>query len=60
MESHQDSAEPQPIESRTDTGGAWAAAGPLVALGLIGLMLVQSCLPSTGTPSAPARTTAPR
>jgi hypothetical protein len=47
-------AEPPPIRSRTDTGGAWSAAGPLLALALIGLMLVQSCLPpSATTPGAP-------
>ena len=60
MESGQDVDEPQPIQSRKDSGGAWAAAGPLIALGLIGLMLVQSCLPSSGTPSTPAATKRPR
>jgi hypothetical protein len=53
MQPEPDGDEPQPIQSRTDTGGAWAAAGPLIALGLIGLLLVQSCLPGA-PPSAPA------
>jgi hypothetical protein len=64
MEPHQgsdapDSDEPPPIQSRTDTGGGWAAAGPLIALGLIGLMLVQSCMPGA-KPGMPSAAIAPR
>jgi hypothetical protein len=39
-----DSAEPPSIQDRTDTGGPWSAAGPLIALALIGAMLVNACL----------------
>jgi hypothetical protein len=45
MEQRPDDVDPPAIERRTDTGGPWFAALPLVALALIGLMLVRACLP---------------
>lgn len=44
MEQRND-ADPPGVRSRTDGGGGWSVAWPLLALALIGLMLVRACLP---------------
>ena len=45
MEQQPDDFDPPAIERRSDTGGPWSTALPLIALALIGLMVVRSCLP---------------
>lgn len=45
MEQRSDDIDAPAIERRTDTGGPWFVAVPLIALALIGLMLVRACLP---------------
>lgn len=58
---HSASSEPPQIQQRTDTGGPWSAAWPLIALALIGLMVVRACLPSAPVAaSAPPTMQAPR
>jgi hypothetical protein len=60
MDAHDDppaADEPPPIRGRTDTGGPWSTAWSLVALGLIGLMVLRTCVPAppgAGPASAPA------
>ena len=51
-----DDAEPPAIQNRRDTGGPWSTAWSLLALALIGLMLVRTCVPSlpASTPAPPA------
>jgi hypothetical protein len=51
-----DPAEPPSIQDRTDTGGPWSAAGPLIALALVGAMLINACLAER--PAGPAAPTA--
>ncbi|MGB2815656.1 MAG: hypothetical protein WBC37_00375 [Burkholderiaceae bacterium] len=57
---HADDAEPPAIQGRRDTGGPWATAWPLLALALIGVMVVSTCVPSQHssptTPASPAPT----
>jgi hypothetical protein len=54
---HRDDAEPPAIQNRRDAGGPWSTAWPLLALALIGLMLVRSCVP--GLPASPPAPPAP-
>jgi hypothetical protein len=56
-----DDTEPPAIQNRHDVGGAWSTAWPLLALALIGLMLVRTCLPSSpvAPPSPPAAIKSP-
>ena len=59
MDAHEDppaADEPPPIRGRTDTGGPWSTAWSLLALGLIGLMVLHTCVPppAAGLPAAPA------
>ena len=49
---HSATGEPPEIRRRTDTGGPWSAAWPLVALALIGLMCVRACVPSVPVAAA--------
>ena len=49
---HFAAGEPPEIERRTDTGGPWSAAWPIVALALIGLMCVRACVPSVPVAAA--------
>ena len=57
---HRDDGEPPPIQGRPDTGGAWATAWPLLALALMGLMVMSTCVPSASVaPSTPAASGAP-
>jgi hypothetical protein len=56
MEPHRDQPgpdEPPAILTRTDAGGPWPVAWPLIALALIGLMLVQTCAPSVPVTGGP-------
>jgi hypothetical protein len=49
MVPHHDQAgpdEPPASRTRTDAGGPWSVALPLIALALIGLMLMRTCAPS--------------
>ena len=63
MDDHdrRDDTGPPAIEGRRDTGGPWSTVLPLLALGLIGLMLVRTCVPSqpASPPAAPAASAAP-
>ncbi|MGZ8255158.1 MAG: hypothetical protein ACXWVT_09930 [Burkholderiaceae bacterium] len=61
MDDHdrRDDAEPPAIQDRRDTGGRWSTVLPLLALALIGLMLVRTCVPSQPpSPLAPPAATA--
>lgn len=58
-EQHED-GEPPAIQGRRDTGGPWATAWALLALALIGLMIVRTCVPAaTVSPSPPPAAPAP-
>jgi hypothetical protein len=62
MNPHQDhpaSGEPIPILDRTDTGGGWSKAWPLIALALIGIMLVHSCVTSPSASDRPPPASTP-
>jgi hypothetical protein len=53
-------AAPPAIQGRQDTGGAWATAWPLLALALLGVMVVSTCVPSLKpTQAAPPASTGP-
>ena len=55
-----DAAEPPAIQNRRDTGGRWSTAWSLLALALIGLMLVRTCVPSLpASAAAPPAAAAP-
>lgn len=57
---HRDDTEPPPIQGRRDTGRAWTTAWPLLALALMGLMIVSTCVPSaSASPSTPPASAAP-
>lgn len=57
---HRDDTEPPAIQGRGDTGGAWATAWPLLALALMGMMVVSTCVPSTSVlPSTTPASAAP-
>lgn len=57
METEEAEQEPPAIQDRTDSGGPWSAAGPLLAMALIGLMLIHACVPTRATVGpAPAAT----
>ena len=49
-----DEGEPPAIQNRRDAGGPWSTAWPLIALALIGLMLVRTCVPAPpASPQSP-------
>ena len=49
---HRDDGEPPAIQGRRDTGGAWATAWPLLALALMGLMVISTCVPAASVSSS--------
>jgi hypothetical protein len=58
-----DPEEPPPIQDRSDSGGLGSAAGPLIALALIGVMLLHACMAprlETSAGATPAGVVAPR
>ena len=56
-----DDTGPPAIQGRRDTGTGWATAWPLLALALLGLMVVSTCVPSASVSTPPAATpTSPR
>jgi outer membrane protein OmpA-like peptidoglycan-associated protein len=52
MQEHAPAAEAPPIADRPESTGFWSKGWPVIALGIMTLLLVRACIPS-GTPPAP-------
>jgi outer membrane protein OmpA-like peptidoglycan-associated protein len=52
MHHHAPATEAPPIANRPESSGFWAKGWPVIALGIITLLLVRACIPS-GVPAGP-------